>query len=380
MRQLLILILTTCARDLSAEPNMDFVISFLEIQTSLLNDSQSLEATQFYQEPDLLPIYPTTCNNHQNNEADNYHANCEPRPTLLKIHKPGTKWQPLFTTIYRCAGGCTSNVPNVTCQHTATESVSIPMISKICQNKSAPCPEICGKIQVQNHTQCKCACSKDDKKCYKSHLLDQRDLAENRVSDGHTTKKQDSTSGPCDYGHPLIIVTILATTLLATTVYLALKLRMHLSLICNKDEHQHSQVHENNPTTSEIEELKINWIFSSEQSSKNETETYQTVKCPPVCLSSKCSEFSTFKCPPKLAITHLEPTMKATKTNPKANKNSQLSDDNHIYKTMDLKGKQNGKDDNDLYEIMDFQGNQNGKPQITPQDTLDDENSTKSEQ
>ncbi len=72
--------------------------------------------------------------------------------------------------------------------------------------------------------------------------------------------------------------------------------------------------------------------------------------------------------------------MKATKTNPKANKNSQLSDDNHIYKTMDLKGKQNGKDDNDLYEIMDFQGNQNGKPQITPQDTLDDENSTKSEQ
>ena len=47
---------------------------------------------------------------------------------------------------------------------------------------------------------------------------------------------------------------------------------------------------------------------------------------------------------------------------------------------MDLKGKQNGKDDNDLYEIMDFQGNQNGKPQITPQDTLDDENSTKSEQ
>ena len=285
MKQMLVIILSTCMRDISAETeqDMDFIHSFLDIQASINSESQSLEATQICQEPHLLPIYPKDCNAHHLSEANNHLSFCKPRPTLLKIHKPKSKLPVLITTIHRCAGSCTPNNPNVTCQQATIESVIVPVtlpttyMPKICQNASPPCSKICGKIQLFNHTQCKCTHNRGSDEYNELHSLNQVNLPENKYIKGSTTKKQDSTNNPSDFNHILLAVATLATISLATNVYLALRLKVHPSQRHHENEDEPPLTHKINLTRKETEEVTINWKFSPEESPVSETTIYQEV-------------------------------------------------------------------------------------------------------
>ena len=366
MKQMLVIILTTCMGNISAdiEEDINFIQSSLEIQASTDSESQSLEATQICQEPHLLPIYSKNCNAHHLREASKHLSHCEPRPTPLKIHKPRSKWPILITTIHRCAGTCMLDDLNVTCQQAAIESVTIPItlptayMPKVCQNASPPCSKICGKIQLLNHTQCKCAYGKKNNNYRESHSPVQTKLPANGHTERSTTNKQDPPSNPCELGFSLPAVAALALILLTTNVYLALKLKPHLPRMRQEDKEEPPPTYRVSSTGKETGEMTINWKFPQEESPENEISSYQTVRCPPVCLSQDCPKYSTIKCSSSQTTTH-------TGSEPEPNINSQEAD-NHSH----LSGSNNS------YEIMDFQNNQDLPPRINPQVALDDITST----
>ena len=363
---MLVIILTTCMGDISAdsEKDMNFIQSFLEIQASAKSESQSLEATQICQEPHLLPIYSKNCNVYHLREASKHISHCEPRPTPLKIHKPRSKWPILITTIHRCTGSCMLNDPNVTCQQAAIESVMIPItlprayMPKVCHNASPPCSKICGKIQLLNHTQCKCTYDKKNNSYRESHSLVRAKLPASGHIEKSNANEQNSSSNPCKLSFSLPAVAALAIILLASNVYLALRLKTHPSRTQQEDKVDPPPTYRISSTEKETEEMTINWKFPQDESPESEVTTYQTVRCPPVCLSPDCPRYSNIKCSSSQTTTRtgseLEPTI-----------NSQ-----EVYNHTHLSGSNNS------YEIMDFQNNHDQPPQTDPQVALGDIAST----
>ena len=268
MKQMLAFILSTYMRDITAETkqDIDFINSFIDIQASNERESQPLKATQICQEPQLIPIYPEKCDAQHFREANNHHSYCEPRPTLLKIQKPNNKWPILTTTIHRCAGSCTPHNPKITCRQAAIESVIIPVtlppayMPKVCQKSSPPCSKICGTIQLFNHTQCKCIQNNNNDYNESRSIRKANPLTTDYIEEG-IAKDQNSTGNPCKFCHTLPAVATLATILLATNIFLASRLKKHLSQRHHENKEENEITTKFNSKGKEIEETRITWEF-----------------------------------------------------------------------------------------------------------------------
>ena len=267
------------------------ISSFLEMQTTRKDNSQSAEATHVIHEESVPPLYLSRCTSkwfRQFDKNQSYQADCEPRPTVLKIHKSGSIWSSFFTTIYRCAGRCQYKTNSAICVHAAVESVLLPLIPESCKDMSKPCPETCGRVQLHNHTRCKCSFEGPEAKYFEftaAPSTGNSPKKENeQIASSHIAKTQNTTNEPCNCGpffYSLISMTILTTTFLITTAALTLRSTTHQSTKLIEKEDHDSHLHNNISTTSTDEELKIDWKFLPEQSLENGTTMYKKVRYPP---------------------------------------------------------------------------------------------------